>query len=73
MNKYHLPSSGDAFFPGGMDRTLYDALIVERSDWTCVWADAYYYWCARDSAGNLLSFIEGDVQRGNCKGPRLSV
>lgn len=61
------PSSCEAFFPGGADRSLYGALFFERKDWRNVWSEADYYWCAADANGDRLSYIEGDVQRGNCR------
>lgn len=70
---YWPPSSGDAFFPGGGDRTLVGVLLWERDDWYTVWAEADYYCCLRDSQGGLLSYIEGDVERGDCKGEAVKL
>ncbi|WP_396909975.1 hypothetical protein [Mycolicibacterium sp.] len=61
------PSSSEAFFPGGADRSLLGVLRGERDDWQIVWIDADYYWCVSDKQGNTMSYIEGDVERGNCK------
>lgn len=66
LNQYYLPSAGDAFFPGGADCDLFDA-IDEAPGWSFVWVDADYYWCAADPQGARVSFIEGDVERGNAK------
>lgn len=58
-------SAGDAFFPGsGGDRQLLDALY-EAPNWRLIWAEAEYYYVASDQAGNLLTYIEGDVYRGD--------
>jgi hypothetical protein len=67
--KAHFGSSStEAFCDGsGGDRSLYGVLMYERSDWTVVWSEADYYWCAKDANGDKLSYIEGDVERGNCK------
>lgn len=71
LKEHFTPSSTEAFCDGsGGDRTLYDVLLWERDGWHLVWAEADYYWCAKDRNGDLLSYIEGDVERGNCKHPR---
>lgn len=68
LKEHFVPSSGEAFCEGsGGDRGLADALFDEREGWSMVWYDAHYYWCAEDVNGNQLSYIEGDVERGNCK------
>lgn len=59
--------AGDAFFPGsGGDRQLLSAL---GSGWTVEWAEARYYYLARDREGGLLTYIEGDVYRGDRRSP----
>lgn len=56
--------AGDAFFPGsGGDRQLNEAL--RHAGWEIVWAKAPYYYVARDPSGQLLTYIEGDVYRGD--------
>lgn len=67
LKKYHERSSTEAFCPDGGERNLPGVLTWERNDWTTVWAEAWYYCCLRDSNGDLLSYIEGDVARGNCQ------
>lgn len=55
---------GDAFFPGsGGDRQLRDAL--RTAGWTVVWSEAPYFYVARDVDGELMTYIEGDVYRGD--------
>ena len=57
-------SAGDAYFPGsGGDRQLNEAL--RNAGWTIVWAEAPYYYVARARSGQLLTYIEGDVYRGD--------
>jgi len=57
-------SSGDAFFGGsGGDLSLSDALHDEG--WRYVWSEASYHWCMRSPVGELLTYVEGDVYRGN--------
>jgi hypothetical protein len=51
LNKHFSPSSGDAFFGG--------------SGWKTIWAEAPYYYVARNSAGELITYVEGDVYRGD--------
>ena len=64
LNGRFSPSSGDAFFPGsGGDRQLLDALRI--AGWTVVWAEAPYFYVAGDASGALLTYIEGDVYRGD--------
>jgi hypothetical protein len=67
LNDYWEPSSGEAFNPSGGDRTLPDVLLWERNDWRTVWWDASYYCCLQDSNGDCLTYVEGDIYRGNPK------
>lgn len=67
LNQFFTPSSGDAFFAGsGGDRQVIDAL--RAAGWAIVWAGAVYYFVAKDHAGDLLTYIEGDVYRGDARG-----
>ena len=66
LNRHHQKSSGDAFFAGDYD-DMYCALMFDAPRWGLVWSEAAYYWCARDSQGNTLSYVEGDVYRGNVR------
>ncbi|WP_128645006.1 hypothetical protein [Rhodococcus sp. BS-15] len=64
LNEHFEKSSGDAFFGGsGGDRQLYEALI--DAGWT--WSDAVYHFAAKDKAGKVLTYVEGDVYRGDQK------
>ena len=57
-------SSGDGFFAGGGgDETVIDALTA--AGWTTVWHEAWYFWCAQSPTGDLLTYVEGDLYRGN--------
>lgn len=60
------PSSGDAFFAGSGDGDSI-AYNLEAAGWRWVWADADYYWVMREpSPGRgLLTYVEGDVYRGD--------
>lgn len=56
--------SGEAFFAGsGGDRQL--LYVLDRRHWTIVIAKATYWWVARDSNGNEVTYCEGDLDRGN--------
>lgn len=66
LNDHFEKSSGDAFFGGsGGDRQLYETLMA--AGWTIVWSEAVYYFAAKDTAGNVLTYVEGDVYRGDQK------
>lgn len=62
----HVGRFGDdaAFFGGsGGDRTLLEAL--RKAGWHVVWSESsYYYAVFHQDSNELLSYIEGDVERG---------
>lgn len=66
-NEHWPVSSGDAFCPNGGDEDLLGTLLYDTEEWDLVWAEADYYFCVQDRDGNRLSYIEGDIVRGNCK------
>ena len=52
------------FFGGsGGDATLSAAL--NDAGWRTTWAEANYYWVKKSPTGEYLTYIEGDVQRGD--------
>ncbi|MFD6470799.1 hypothetical protein [Streptomyces goshikiensis] len=56
--------AGDAYFAGsGGDRTVNEAL--RTAGWTTVWAEAPYYYVKRAPDGSLITYIEGDIYRGD--------
>lgn len=58
------PSSGDAFFAGsGGDDSLMEAL--EAAGWVVTWAEASYYYVMKAPNGDLITYVEGDVYRGD--------
>lgn len=58
------PSSGDAFFAGsGGDDTVMDALAA--AGWRATWAEADYYYVMTAPDGDMITYIEGDVYRGD--------
>ena len=57
-------SAGDAFFGGsGGDETLFGALI--DAGWRVRSIESDYYFVATSPGGEALTYIEGDVYRGN--------
>lgn len=59
---------GEAFFGGsGGDDTLSDAL--KQAGWRYVWSEAAYWWAMRSPAGEILTYVEGDVYRGDRNKP----
>ena len=72
LNDHFQPSSGAAFFGGsGGDRQLLDVLHWDREphSWKLVRYDAPYYWCIADKDGAQLTYVEGDLYRGNAMTP----
>ena len=68
LNEHFDPSDGVAFFGGsGGDTQLLDALYWDRTTtgWRIVRYDVPYYWCLQDAHGDLLTYVEGDIYRGN--------
>lgn len=62
------PSSGDAFFAGGGgDDSLMEAL--EKAGWHTVWAEAWYFYVMEAPNGDKLTYVEGDVYRGDVQRP----
>src|SRR3954469_4544752 len=58
------PSSGDGFFGGaGGDASLMGAL--QDGGWTILWARASYHYAMRAPGGDIITYVEGDVYRGN--------
>ena len=53
-----------AFFAGGGGDVLPDAPLREAG-WEVIAWEAPYYWCMRAPDGDEVSYVEGDVYRGN--------
>lgn len=56
-------SSGDAFFGGGDGDEFMGALM--DAGWVIAQCEASYFWAMRAPDGGLLSYVEGDLYRGN--------
>ncbi|MEU2366196.1 hypothetical protein ABZ616_36550 [Streptomyces noursei] len=55
---------GDGFFHGsGGDETVYDALLA--AGWSFLWSEAEYYYAMQAPDGSAITYIEGDIYRGN--------
>lgn len=58
------PSGGDAFFAGGGgDGEMSDSLM--RAGWRFTKYEAPYYWVMKAPGGDLITYVEGDVYRGD--------
>ena len=57
-------ATGDAFFAGsGGDGSIAGALT--GAGWSVVWMEADYHWCMRAPDGSEITYVEGDIYRGN--------
>lgn len=63
LDAFEPPSSGVAFFPGGADETLADAL--SWADWRVEFREGDYVWVAKSPTGELITYVEGDVYEGD--------
>lgn len=64
LDSFEPPSSGDAFFPGGADDTLADALY--DAGWHIEHIEADYFYVATNlTTRERLTYIEGDVYEGH--------
>lgn len=58
------PSSGDAFFAGsGGDGSI--AGVLYEAGWHTTWYEADYYWVMQAPNGDKITYVEGDVYRGD--------
>jgi hypothetical protein len=64
-NPYGADSaSGEGFFAGsGGDDSMQEAL--EAAGWHLTWAEASYYYVIQAPNGDLITYVEGDVYRGD--------
>ncbi len=63
LDAFEPPSSGEAFFPGGADETLGDAL--HAAGWHIEWKEGDYLWVGTSRTGEVVSHVEGDLYRGD--------
>lgn len=64
LNRYGSPSAGDALFAGsGGDTQVHECL--NEAGWDTIWYKAHYYWVMRAPDGSLLTYVEGDVYKGD--------
>lgn len=66
LNNYSTPSSGDAFFAGGGGNgDVADSL--RTAGWVTIWRDAWYFWAMQAPDGSAITYVEGDVYKGNSR------
>jgi hypothetical protein len=57
-------SSADGFFAGsGGDESVLGALL--SAGWAVAWAEASYHYAVTASDGSAITYVEGDIYRGN--------
>jgi hypothetical protein len=57
-------SAGDGFFAGsGGDDTVRGAL--REAGWRTTWAEANYFYAMQSPDGSTITYIEGDIYRGD--------
>jgi len=60
LDRFEAPSSGDAFFPGGADDGLADAIM--DAGWSLAFEEGDYLWtAAHPGSGAVIRYVEGDV------------
>jgi len=60
LDRFELPSSGHAFFPGGTDDTLADALM--DAGWSIYFDEGdYVYAAAHPVSGAVFQHVEDDL------------
>ncbi len=59
-----MDGAADGIFAGsGGGNTVDDAL--DDAGWTYVWSRASYWWAMKAPDGSVITYIEGDVYRGD--------
>lgn len=56
-------SAGEGFFVSGLEETFEDALT--EAGWEPVWAESELYYALKAPNGDLITYCEGDVDRGD--------
>jgi len=60
LDRFDRPSAGDAFFPGGADDTLADAL--SDAGWSVKFEEGdYLYTAVHPESGAVVQHVEGDL------------
>lgn len=68
LDSFEPPSSGEAFFPGGADETLAEAL--RKAGWSISYREGDYLWVGTSRSGEKVTYVEGDLYRGDVSLPR---
>ncbi|MFC9591538.1 hypothetical protein ACFTUC_17330 [Streptomyces sp. NPDC056944] len=59
-----MDGAAEGFFAGsGGDGRVNEAL--EEAGWSYVWARATYWWAMQAPDGSVITYIEGDIYRGD--------
>lgn len=57
-------AAGNAFFAGGGgDDRVYESL--QDAGWHMLWYEAHYHYAMRAPNGDIITYVEGDVYRGD--------
>lgn len=68
-NPYGGGASGDGFFAGsGGDGTVLGSLY--EAGWRLRWYEADYHWSAEAPNGDKITYVEGDIYRGDPENQR---
>jgi hypothetical protein len=63
--------SADAFFAGsGGDHTPRESLY--KAGWRTIQSEAYYYYAMQAPTGDIVTYCEGDIYRGNVMRPEAA-
>lgn len=64
VDGYQPGAGADAFFAGSGGDESVEAALAEAG-WLHAWREAYYHWAMRAPDGSVITYIEGDIYRGN--------
>lgn len=56
-------NAGEGFFVSGLEDTMWDSL--KAAGWKRVWTESPLYYVAKAPNGDLITYCEGDVDRGD--------
>lgn len=59
-----MAGSAQGFYAGEAGEML-EALEDGAGRWTLVWLKASYHWCAEAPNGDKITYVEGDIYRGD--------
>ncbi|MCY0941929.1 hypothetical protein [Streptomyces antarcticus] len=63
----HETIAADGFFAGsGGDYSVWDSL--DDAGWTQIWAEWHGYYAMRAPDGSVITYVEGDIYKGDRRG-----